>query len=289
LILLTGGSGRLGRRLVPALRAAGWRVRCLVRDREVPEADERARGSLGDTDSLVAAANGVTAVMHVAALTHARRAFEYTEANKLGTRNLVEAAEAEGVEHFVLVSTRAIDPRGGAYSRSKAEAEAIVRRSSTAHTIMRLPEVYGAGGSEGLDQIISLVRADARVPIVGRGEDVVCPMYVDDAVAACVGGLERAEARGNTYTLAGDCLSTRAFAEEVVRAFSSSSSIVGVPRMAVWAASMLARFAPLPIYPDQLERLSAPKPPRTPEAERELGFSYRPLRDGLRRLTDDPP
>jgi nucleoside-diphosphate-sugar epimerase len=285
-ILITGASGRVGVQLTVALRRRGWRIRSFVHRRAVATADERVVGALGDVDSLRRAMDGVTAVVHLAAVTHARRAARYAEVNVVGTRNLVEAAIAEGAGRFIFVSTRAIDRRGGAYSRSKADAEDIVRSSGLTYTIVRFPELYGTGGSEGLDRIVSLARAGAKVPVVGRGEDLVCPMYIDDAIDACIGALERDVADGKTYTLAGDCISTRTFAEEAIRAFSSSSSIIGIPPAAVSAATFLARFAPLPIYPDQLARLRAPKPHPTAGAEHELRFSCRDLSQGLRALAD---
>jgi NADH dehydrogenase len=258
-----------------------------VHHRAVAAADERFFASLENIDTLRRALDGVTAVMHLAAVTHARRAAKYVEVNVDGTRNLVQTAVAANTGPFIFISTRAIDRRGGPYSQSKADAEEIVRRSGLTYTIVRLPELYGTGDAEGLDRIVSLVRAGARVPVIGRGEDLVCPMYIDDAIDACVGALERGIARGKTYTLAGDCLSTRTFVEETARAFASSSTVIEIPRRAVSAASLLARFVPLPIYPDQVTRLKSAKPTRTVGADAELGFAYRGLTVGLRTLASD--
>jgi hypothetical protein len=47
---------------------------------------------------------------------------------------------------------------------------------------------------------------------------------------------------------------------------------------------LVARVAPLPLYPDQLARLRAPRPAPSPEAAAELGFAPRPLEAGLRGL-----
>jgi nucleoside-diphosphate-sugar epimerase len=289
IVLLTGAAGRIGSRLIPALRARGWTVRALAHRRPVPAADQVVSGSLADAEALRRSVEGSTAVIHLAAVTHARSAAAYARVNAEGTRNLVGAAAEAGINRFVFVSSRAIDRRGGAYSGSKADAEEIVRGSGLAYTILRLPELYGLGGREGLDRLVSLVRAGSRVPIVGRGADLLCPMYVHDALAACVGGLEREAALNKTYTLAGPCLTTRGFVEEAVRAYSSSSTIIGIPPAAVSLAGRLARVLPLPLYPDQLARLKAPKPPVSGEAEVELGYCYRSLRDGLRALTTELP
>lgn len=274
-VLLTGAAGSLGRRLVPALQAAGWHVRALVHRRPVPEADEQAAGDLADAASLRAPLAGVHAVLHAAALTHARRTSAYMAVNVGGTRALVAAARAATVGRFVHVSTSALSEHGGGYSRSKLLAEQVVREAGLPFAIVRLPELYGAGSREGVDRIVAAARAGRRVALVGDGSDLIRPVHVDDAVPAVVAALRAPEAVGHTYTLAGDSMSVRQFAE----ACGAAARPVPVPLVA--AATFAARFLPLPLYPDQLARLRAERPDPSPEAGAHLGFSPRPLAEGL--------
>lgn len=284
LVLVTGASGALGRLIVPALQNHGWRVRALVRRRQVLSADESATGDLADFQSLRAATGGVDAVVHLAALTHARKQAAYDAVNVEGTRRLLAAAAESGAERFLHVSTRAIDETGGAYSRSKRAAERLVQASDIAWTIVRLPEVYGMGSSEGVDDIVRRARRGARIPIVGDGSDTVCPIHADDATAALVAALSGSAGIGKVYTLAGDCRTTREFAEVCIDVFGVGGGLVRVPASAVRLLGAAARVAPLPLYPDQLARLRAPKPAISVDAERDLGFRPRRLEDGLRRL-----
>jgi nucleoside-diphosphate-sugar epimerase len=150
--------------------------------------------------------------------------------------------------------------------------------------IVRLPEIYGTGASEGVDRIINLARRDQRIPVVGRGDDQVCPVFVDDAIAACASSLEADQAAGKTYTLAGECLSVAQFARTCIEVFDSGSRILMIPTSMVRAISAMARVAPLPIYPDQLARLKSPKPGLSLEARADLGFRPRRLVDGLRAM-----
>ena len=281
-ILVTGASSAIGARLLAVLRGRGWRLRCLVRRRPVADVDEAVRGDLLDGSTLDAAVEGVEVVLHLAAVTHARRARAYVETNLMGTMRLLDAVARHRVRRFVHVSTRAVSDVGGAYSRSKHMAEQAVRNAPLDHTIVRLSEMYGGAGAEGIDQIVSRARRGAAIPVVGAGADRICPMHVDDAVAALAGAVAAPAARGRTYTLGGECMTTREFAEACVRAFSSNSRVRPVPVAAVAAAGQLGRVLPLPIYPDQLARLRAPdKPEVSPEAESELGFRTRPLAEGL--------
>jgi NADH dehydrogenase len=283
-ILVTGASGAIGSRVVDQLRGQGRRVRCLVRRRPVANADELVRGDLGDGSTFDAAVQGADVVLHLAAVTHARRTRDYLETNVTGTKRLLEAAARQRVRRFVYVSTRAISEAGGAYSESKRLAERAVRDAPVEHTIVRLPEVYGGAGAEGIDGIVSRARRGAAIPVVGDGGDRLCPMHVDDVVAALAGAVGAPVASGRTYTLGGECLTTREFAEACARAFCSESRPRPVPVTAVAALGLLGRVLPLPVYPDQLARLRAEKPKVSPEAERDLGFRARPLAEGLASL-----
>jgi NADH dehydrogenase len=282
---VTGASGAIGARLVALLQSRGWPVRSLVRRRPVGNVDGVVRGGLLNGATLDAAVDGVEIVVHLAAVTHARRPRTYFETNLTGTVRLLDAAARHGVRRFVHVSTRAVSDAGGAYSRSKHMAEQAVRKAPVDHTIVRLSEMYGGAGAEGIDQIVARARRDAAIPVVGDGADRICPMHVDDAVAALAGAVAAPAASDRTYTLGGECLTVREFADACVRAFSSKSRIRSVPVVAVAALGQLGRVLPLPIYPDQLARLrAADKPEVSPEAEGDLGFETRPLDEGLAGL-----
>jgi nucleoside-diphosphate-sugar epimerase len=179
IVLVTGAAGRVGRALLTELRRAGWHTRALVHRRAVPEADETVPGDLGDPGGLAAATTGVAAVAHCAAVTYARRARTYDAVNVVGTGNLLAAVAGAEIGHFLHVSTCAIDPAGGPYSRSKAAAEGLVAASGYPFTIVRLPELYGGDGP-GLDAMVAWARRGRPIPVVGDGQYVVCPLAVED-------------------------------------------------------------------------------------------------------------
>jgi nucleoside-diphosphate-sugar epimerase len=281
IVLVTGAAGGLGRRLLPALEQAGWRTRALIHRRQVNGAAEPLEGSLENDSSLRRATTGAAAVLHLAARTHARRDHDYWRTNVDGTARLLDAARATGVGRFLFVSTRAASAGGGGYSRTKLEAERRVREAGVEHVIIRLPEVYGTGGHEGVDEMLARAWRGAVIPIVGAGEDELCPLHVDDAVSALVSALSSTGAANRTYTLAGECAPARQVAEACIRACGSSSRIVPVPIVAVKVAAAASRAVPLPIYPDQLRRLRSAKPAPSREAAADLGFAPRGLAEGL--------
>ncbi len=252
--------------------------------RPVSIADEHMEGALEDPPSLARAVHGVDAVLHLAAITHARRPGLYDQINLQGTVSLLDAARTTALDRFVFASTRAISPAGGAYSRSKNAAERAVERSGLRYTIVRLPEVYGAGGTEGVDRIIELARRGRPIPLFGADSGQLCPAHADDILPPLLEALESGRCLDKTYTLAGDCLTLREFAHACVDAFNSKSRIIDLPLIAVHALAAAAKLLPLPVYPDQVARLLAPKPGVSPEAFDELCFRPRSLKDGLESL-----
>jgi NADH dehydrogenase len=283
IVLLTGASGLLGSRLAARLAKRGWTVRCLVHRRPVPHAHERVDGALDDLPSLRVAVRGADAVVHLAAVTHARRPEAYFATNVEGTRNLIASATEAGVDRFVHVSTRAISREGGAYSESKADAEAIVEASVVGPVIVRLPELYGIDGSEGVERIVAQARRGAPIPVVW-GDARVCPLPGEDVLAALTGAVEHPGLAGRTFTLGGKCVTIREFAAAAAAAFGSTSRIVEIPVPLVSLMAALARWLPLPLYPDQLARHQAPKPAPSPDAPALLGFTPTPIDIGLERL-----
>jgi hypothetical protein len=66
-------------------------------------------------------------------------------------------------------------------------------------------------------------------------------------------------------------------------ALGSNSRVLKVPRGVVSTLVTLSRFVPLPVYPDQLASLEAPKPAPVGDPARDLGFSPRSLEEALSR------
>ncbi len=160
-ILVTGGTGLVGSRLLRTFVDADVACRALVRTgKEAPAGAKSVEGDLLDADSLQQAVNGVSAIIHLAAVFRTQNEDDIWRANLEGTKNLITAAIAHTpLARFVMASTGlvydadashpgveedATNPRL-AYPASKIAAEKELRRSGLNWSILRLGFVYGDG------------------------------------------------------------------------------------------------------------------------------------------------
>ena len=279
------GPGRLGRPLLAALHRRGITGVVLHRreDLALPLGWRSVRADITRPDTLAGICADCDQVLHLAAVTHSNRRGLYEEVNAIGTRNLVAEARRAGVQRFTLVSTRAISPEGGAYSRSKIHAEEIVRASGLAWNILRPAEVYGAGG-EGISALIERCRQGRWVPIAGDGSPRLAPLYIDDVVD----GLCRAmttTGHGGVHTLAGpEDMSYRELIARLAAHFHTRPRTIGVPAVVLSVVARALALLPLdqpPLYADQVARLFSPKSADTLSAFQAFGFTARPLEQGL--------
>jgi nucleoside-diphosphate-sugar epimerase len=287
--LLVTGPGRLGRPLIAELHRRGITGTVLHRnasDDYLPPGWRSVRADVTRPESLPGVCTDCDQVLHLAAVTHSNRSGRYMEVNATGTRNLVAEARRAGVQRFTLVNTRAISPAGGAYSRSKIQAEEIVRDSGLAWNILRPAEVYGAGG-EGISTLIERCRQGRWVPVAGDGSPRLAPVYVDDVID----GICRAvitPSHSGVHVLAGpEEMSYLQLIDRLAAFFHTTPRTIGVPASLLTLAGRALALLPLekpPLYADQVARLFSPKSHDIGSAFLTFGFAARPLEQGLNDL-----
>lgn len=291
--ILVTGPGRLGRPLLAELHRQGITGAVLHRSpaASLPPGWRSIRADVTRPESLAGVCTDVDQVLHLAAVTHTNRSARYAEVNAFGTRNLIAEARRAGIERFTLVSTRAISPAGGAYSRSKIHAEEIVRGSGLAWNILRPAEVYGTGG-EGISELIERCRQGRWVPVAGEGSPLLAPVYLDDVVDGICRAVT-APGQGGVYMLAGpEEMTYLELIRRLAAYFHTRPRTIAVPAGLLALAARLLALLPLdkpPLYADQVARLFSPKSHDTESAFRAFGFTARPLEQGLDALFPPQP
>lgn len=206
-VLVTGGTGFLGRRLVERLLSAGRGVVVLGRT-PAPELERRGvrfvRAALEDASAVAAACAGVETVFHVAAKVGVWGRYEdFFRTNVLGTRALLAGSRAAGVKRFVYTSTPSVVYNGrdlagadeslplttacpAAYPLTKAiaEREVLAANSPALRTVALRPHlIWGVGDPHLVPRVLARARA-GRLRIIGAGTNRVDMVHVENAVDA---------------------------------------------------------------------------------------------------------
>lgn len=314
MIFLTGGTGFLGRHLVAALCQAGYALRILTRQPQAhtwlqhyPQV-EVVTGDLRDYPVVHAAMQGCTQVIHAAGLFSMwGDAHKFNKTNSSGTEHVMAAAQAEGVQRVVYVSTVAVigNPQPGViidenhpprpadpYQASKLQAEQVVLRyvrdEGMDAVILRPGAYYGPLGEYAFNRLFFTDAMRGLLMHVDGGHYTIFPVYIGDVARGVILGLERGQ-RGEIYNICGECLSHR----EVFKIVSQEANLYFPPlilpgilgrnfsRVLELVSNITGRE---PFYPINLRsyvfndwRVSSDK------ARRELGFAPLSFREGAAR------
>ena len=258
--LVTGGGGFLGQALCRGLVERGHEVASFNRGR-YPALDalgvRQVQGDLASADAVRGAAAGMDAIFHNAAKAGAWGSYEsYHQANVVGTRNVLEACAAHGIDRLVYTSTPSVTHRkthpveGGTadsvpygegfkapYAATKTIAEKDVLAANgrelaggarLATVALRPRLIWGPGDQQILPRLVERAR-QGRLRLVGDGSNRIDTTYIDNAAQAHFDAFEHlapgAACAGRAYFISnGEPMPTR----EIVNALLAAA---GAPRV----------------------------------------------------------
>jgi nucleoside-diphosphate-sugar epimerase len=263
-VLVTGGTGFIGRALVPALLAQGHAVRLALRRAggagfaAGAAIETVAVGELGPDTDWSAALAGIDAVVHLAARVHevgedpAEARQHHDTVNRAGTERLARAARDAGARRLIFLSTvkvhgedsgagaftEADEPRpADAYALSKWRAEQALNALAAAGrfepVILRPPLVYGPGVKANFLALMKAVERGWPLPLASvRNRRSL--IYVGNLVSAIVTSLEHPAAAVQTYLVAdGAPVSTPELIRSLARALGRPARLLPVPEAAL--------------------------------------------------------
>lgn len=244
LILLAGGTGTLGSRVISLLAGNGKRVRVLSRDPERAAhvsgtAVEVVQGDVLDRSSLERAMSGVRVVISAVHGFNGSGAYNPRTVDAGGNRNLIHAARAAGVEHFILISIQgASQDHPIELFRMKHQAEEDLRSSGLDWTILR-PTAYMETWMSVVGE--PLLR-DSKTRIFGRGRNPINFVSVEDVARFVALAVTDPAMRGVCLDIGGpENITMRQFVQTFQTVTGASGRMGRIPRPMMRLVSVVLR------------------------------------------------
>lgn len=296
-VLVTGGTGFVGREVVRRLRVTGHRIHLLARHPQSPATRDVARengarirpGDVLDADSLAGVCADVDAVIHLVGIISEIREQTFENVHVRGTQNMVFAARDGNVRRFLHMSALGTRPDAPSrYHQSKWAAEDRVRHSSLGWTVFRPSIIYGRG--DGFVSLFArIIRFSPLVPILGSGLAKFQPVHVKSVASAFVAALSKPETIGETYDLCGpQTFTLNEFVGELVDVMKRKRLRLHIPMAVVryeaaffeWLFPRVFGKAP-PLNRDQLLMLQEDSTGNGTPANNLFGLKHVSFREGL--------
>jgi farnesol dehydrogenase len=303
-VLVTGGTGYLGRTLVGALVAAGHDVVLYGRTASASGLPATAvDGDVRDAGRMRDAARGCDAIVHSAALvaTWRPRSLDFDDVNVGGLRAVLDAAGRHGIRSVLYTSSfLALPPAGleaapgwNDYQRTKAAADVLADTAvrQGAPLVRLYPGVIYGPGAATDGNLVGRMVADhlaGRLPGVIGGDRIWSFSFVEDVAAAHVAAL-RSGAAGARYLLGGeDAPQMRVF--DIVRQLTGRPQPRRIPGWLASPAALVDELGaawfrrPPVLTTGTLEILLRDWPLGHARAAEELGYRVTPLEHGVARM-----
>jgi uncharacterized protein YbjT (DUF2867 family) len=262
-VLVTGGTGFVGQKVVHALRARGHDVRALVRRPKrartlLSWGCELVRGDVADAATLGPATEGCEAVVHLVAIIRGRPD-DFARVMVSGTDDLITAAKTAGTKRFVLMSALGTNERNRElvpYFRAKWAMEQAIASSGLEYVVFRPSFVFGRDGGV-LPMFVRQVRLSPVTPVVGTGETRLQPIWVEDVAELFAQAVDAPGAAGRTFEIGGpEAVTWNELYARIRKVLGVRRGTVHLPVGLVRAgASLVERLPSAPITRDQLTML----------------------------------
>jgi uncharacterized protein YbjT (DUF2867 family) len=240
-VVITAANGAVGQAILRCAPQRDGSAATFVAMVRSSHAAEQLRRQVGDgrrvvqasydaPGSLDAVFKDASAIIHLAGILVEKPGSTYELANVVSTRAVVEAAQRNSVQKFVLISATAADEKSSnRYYRTKGQAEALVRASGLPYTVLRAPLLLGpaTAGSASLARNIR----GGKAKLIGGGRNFQQPLYVDDLARAAIAAAEPSVAKNLTLDVVGPVsLPERELVERAASLLGRKVRIASIPK-----------------------------------------------------------
>ncbi len=276
-ILVTGATGFTGERVLPMLMGEG-EIRCFVRPssniQKIKDFGyELYYGDLIDLESLKTAMAGCDALINIASLGFGRGP------------GIVKTAEEAGIRRAVFISTTALFTQLHAKSKSiRREAEDCIKASKLDWTILRPTMIYGAPGDRNIIRLIRFIDRWPLIPVVGSGNYLQQPVYVEDVAESIVSALLSEKTAKREFNISGKYAHTFIeIIDLIAQALGKRIKKVHIPsKISLYAITLFETFSKKPwIKSEQIMRLNEHKNFDYSSAREAFGYDPISFKEGI--------
>lgn len=291
-VCVAGGTGLLGRAIVPALINAGHEVAILSRsDPSRDPVDPRAtwvRGDVTDPASLVSALRGMDAVVDAVQFPNSpvenpKKGYTFERIDLGGTKNLVDAAKAAGVPRFIgLSGAGAAEDARYHWLRFKWQEEQHIQASGLTWTIFRPSWIYGPR-DVSLNRFLGFAKFLPFIPVIGNGKIRLNPLFVDDLAAHVAAAPGRPAAENRLFEIGGpDVLTMDEIIRTALQVRGKKRFLLHQPAALMKLVASVAQFAPgRPLTPDAIDFILMDPIADTASLREVFGLPLTPLAEAL--------
>ena len=267
MILVTGGTGFVGRNIVRKLIQEGQQVRCLARrastshiledmptpNRNAPGPVEFCDGDVTKPSSLEGAMRGIEVVIHlVGIIREIPPSVTFERVHAEGTYNVVTAGVRAGVKKFVHMSAMGTRPDAPSrYHTTKWLGELAVKSSGLPYVIFR-PSIICGKDDEFVNMFAKLIRQTWPLPflaVIGSGETRMQPVYVGDVAQCFVKAVLDSSIVNRTYELGGpETLAIDEILDTIMKVMGARRIKLHMPITLAWPmAYLMEKASPKPM------------------------------------------
>jgi uncharacterized protein YbjT (DUF2867 family) len=244
-ILITGATGFIGRRLVNALRAAGHTVIAASRHAK-SSANSVSADFTRDLDSAqwLPKLAGVDIVINAVGILREQGEQTFEKIHTRAPQALFKACATAGVSKVIQISALGADHGSTRYFTSKHAADEYLATLPVAWTIVQPSLVFGEGGTSA--SLFTLLASLPVIPLPGGGRQQVQPLHIDDVIAAIVEIVATSSTDGRRVPLVGpEPISLREFLRRLRGRMQSSIALfVSIPAALMQITARVAELLP---------------------------------------------
>jgi uncharacterized protein YbjT (DUF2867 family) len=278
-LIVIGGTGFTGRRLCPALKAAGIPFDALVRSTSDTSfvrqfADTTVESDIGDLPRLGEILRDYETCIHIPDLARIDSIDEY-----------IAVFAAAGLRKAVFVSSTNMLTKLPARTKPRREAaERAIKNSGLNYVLIRPTMIYGGSDDRNVSRLIGLMKKLPLFPLFDGGRAMQQPIYIKDHAQALVDVLQNPACDRKCYIVSGPApMSYREMVAQLAPLAGKKAHFVSIPVKPVYYSFRLLEKAKihLPFRSEQLLRVVEDKAFGHDEATREFGFSPCSFAEGL--------